>query len=188
MGEGYGCGDPSIPESLAQVTVISDDPRLYLEVQRLAHRAHALLARAQRAEVLARIGRRVRPQLERDAPHREAPHGYIEEAAGKGGHIPCFLFFSPRSQRSVFARATGRDLRRRRGAVCAAAVLGCDGVWRARVCAAGRTIVEGIVHRVNLDSAAAQILGNDVFCMDLWQKQNDVFSHIFAPTDELGSF
>ena len=155
-------------------------------MQWLAHLTCALLARAQRAEVLARLGRYVRPQLERDAPHNEAPHGYIEKAAGKGGHIPCFLLFSLRSQRSVFARATGRDLSRGRGAGCAAAVLGCDGVWRARVCAAGRTIVEGLVHRVNLDSAAAQILGNDVFCMDLWQKQNDVFSHIFAPTDELG--
>jgi len=168
MGEGYGCGDRSIPESLAQVTVISDDPRLYPEVQRLAHRAHALLARAQRAEVLARNGRHVRPQLERDAPHRVAPHGYIEKASGKGGHIPCSLLFSLRSQRSVFARATGRDLSRGQGAGCAAAVLGCDGVWRARVCAAGRTFVEGLVHRVILDSAAAQILGNDVFCMDSW--------------------
>jgi len=53
-------------------------------VERLPLLAHALLARAQRAEVLRRARHLVRVQLHDDAPRGGAADGHVEEHAGVG--------------------------------------------------------------------------------------------------------
>ena len=52
-----------------------------LVVERLPGLPHALLARAQRAEVLGRLGHLVRVQLHHDPPRRRAADRHVEEDA-----------------------------------------------------------------------------------------------------------
>jgi hypothetical protein len=91
--DGLAAGAVAAGEVAALAHEVGDHAveRRPLVVERLAAPARALLAGAERAEVLRRAGHLVGVQLHHDLPGRGAADGHVEENAGAGvGHL-CFF-------------------------------------------------------------------------------------------------